>query len=298
MLALGPWCHRNVSAVRGGPIAGVQVGEMPFFGEKRFLAHAVLVPGLRAQWANRALYSRVDGTGVHEAAQTARHMAISEALERWAHGAASRDAALSAKYGFDVDPTTNGMAAYPSLLPAPARIRAWEEAMERHAIRCWWEDRCGATLRETEWPGVTAIEILGPQHTHTVIAWRYTAFDLVAYGHAASQTFLAALDHALIELARHELALRYRWFGNGAGPEQDPLSDIGECRAWYFSTPEGHDRFLRRVNERVEEPCPEPEIIFDGEVFGPWSAYTHIWRVVCRPYSDAYLKAGKDYFFW
>lgn len=298
MLALGPWCHRNVAAIRGGPIAGVQIGEMPFFGERRFLAHAVLVPGLRAQQRTRLLYSHVDGTGVHAVAQTARHMAISEALERWAHGASTADPALSVRYGFDVDPTTNGMAAYPSLLPTPARAKAWEEAMERHAIRCWWEGRCGAVRRETEWPGVSAIEIPGSPQARTVVAWRRTTFDLVAYGHAASPTFLGALDHALMELARHEMALRHRWFGEGSRPDEARSEDIGECRSWFFATPEGHDLFLRRVDGCGAEPCPEPELVFDGELFGPWSAYTHIWRIVCRPFSEAYLRGGKEYFFW
>lgn len=244
------------------------------------------------------MYGDADGTGTHRVARVARHMAVSEALERWAFHA-TVESGDAARFGFDVDPSSTGMSAYPGIFGRNARRNAMLEAVERFSLAAWWEGRARWRRFDTDWPGVSAVAIDGPFGGVTVIAYAKTNLGMFAYGFAAEESFGAACERAVVGLSRHESILHAWWLDFISGERRAP-ANLFERRCLYFSTDEGHELFLRRLHDG-EGDCgemPAAEAICDREIPGPWSDYTTVWRFALKPLSPAYLHAGEDYFFW
>lgn len=296
MLSLAALRYRNVLAQHGGPIDRIELGEFTLRGRKAMQANAKLKDGLTPR-RDRGIYSeKADGTGTDPSGVVAQHKAISEALERWAFHATVRSA-RAAEYGFDIDPTTNGMSAFPGLLRRHARRSAVLEAIERYSLTAWWEGQAGGRTIETDWPGVSAVAIDGPFGGVTVVAYARSEWGGYVYGHAAEESLSAACERAVVELARHEWVLRAWWLGFVAGDKRMPTSFF-DRRCLFFATDEGHDLFHRRVIEsRSVGGIPSPEVICDCAIPGPWSEYATVWRFALRPVSDAYLTGGDRYFF-
>ncbi len=294
MLSLASLRYRNVLASHGGPVERIETGEFPVRGRRVIQANARLIPGLTRP-RQLSLYGTADGTGTHPVASIARHKAVSEALERWAfHAVVCSDRA--AEFGFDIDPSSNGMSAFPGLLRRQARRTALLEAVERFSLISWWEGMIDGQQFETDWPGVSAVAINGPFGGVTVITWALTEWGGLAYGHAAEESFTAACERAIVELARHEWLLRSKWLAFAAGETPKP-SSIFEQRCLFFASPEGHDLFQQRLGRRASGPQPQPEIICDRDIPGPWDEYATVWRFALRPPTDGYLRGGERYFF-
>jgi len=294
MLSLASLRYRNVLAAHGGPIAQIEGGEFPVRGRRVYLANARLTPGL-VKKGPLVMFSDADGTGTHPVASVARHKAVSEALERWAFYVTVRSE-RAADYAFDIDPSTTGMAAYPGVLARQARRSAVLEAIERFSLIAWWEGRVQGRVFDTDWPGVSAVAIDGPLGGVTVVAYAKTAWGGYVYGHAAEESFTAACERAVVELARHEWILRSSWLSQVAGTPLRP-TNIFERRCVFFASDEGHEVFQERVRHRTTSASPRAEILFDGEIDGPWSDYATVWRFALRPLGDGYLNGGERYFF-
>ena len=83
-LSLAALRYRDVFADDGGPIERVLTGDFSILGQPHKQANAFLRPELTAGKSTFAIYGQADGTGSAGSAAIACHMAISEALERWA----------------------------------------------------------------------------------------------------------------------------------------------------------------------------------------------------------------------
>ena len=295
MFAIGAIRYRSILAHRGGPVARLVGGTTTILGRQQFQVCAWLRPELGGN-VDTQLFGGAAGTGTAPSMMVARFMAISEALERWAHRACATAAAP--QYGFEVDPSSNGMAAFPGLTTRPVRLRARQEAFERLALLSWWERGTTARRCATAWPEVNAVELAAPDGVSMVIVHTRSAQGHFAYGHAAAADFAAACRRAVVEMCRHDHVVRKRLgqLEAGAAP---PLTSVLERRAWYFSTPAGHARFLEAVR-RAERSAlrPEVDLVFDGEIPGPWTKYADVWRVACRMPSRRFLTDQDDYFFW
>src|ERR1022692_2454767 len=77
-------------------------------------------------------------------------------MERWAFRVKVR-APDRELYGFDIDESSNGMAAFPGLFHTEARKRALLEAVERASVIAWWEGVLDGEVRSTDWPGISAL---------------------------------------------------------------------------------------------------------------------------------------------
>src|SRR5829696_4460371 len=119
------------------------------------LANATLTPGLIRK-APLHLFSDADGTGTHPVASVARHKAVSEAMERWAFHTLVRSEAAP-DYGFDIDPSSTGMSAFPGFVRRQARRSAVLEGVERFSLCAWWDGRMDGRRFDTDWPGVSAV---------------------------------------------------------------------------------------------------------------------------------------------
>ena len=260
-----------------------------------YQSNARLVDGLNWPSTN-VLFGEADGTGTDLLPSVARHIAISEALERWAFCATFRSP-NAREFGFDIDPSSNGMSAFPGIGKRRARRKAMLEAIERFCLISWWEGRTRGEHYDTDWPKVSAIRIKGPFGGVTVIAYSRTDYGMHAYGHAAEESFGAACEKAIIELARHESVLRSWWLNKLARVSQMPTG-LFERRCLFFSTEAGQAVFRDRLLREQHDEAAAVDVICDREIPGSWSDYATVWRFALRPPSQAYLTAGEDYFFW
>jgi hypothetical protein len=87
------------------------------------------------------------------------------------------------------------------------------------------------------------------------------------------------------------------WLAFVSGEKCTPV-DVFERRCLFFGTEEGHELFLRRLQNRTQSGMPAASVVCDREIPGPWTDYTTVWRFALRPASSGYLKGGDDYFFW
>lgn len=294
MLSLAPVRYRNALASEGGPIAQVEFGEFPMRGRRVFLANASLAPGL-VRKGHRALFSNSDGSGMDPVASVARHKAVSEALERWAFYTTVRSE-RAADFGFHIDPSTTGMSAFPGLVARSARRGAVLEAVERFCLMHWWEGLLPGHVASTDWPGVSAVAIEGPFGGVTAVVWAQSPWGGWVYGHAAEESFGAACNRAVGELARHEWALRSTNLRDAAGTAQ-PVTNLFERRTLFFASDDGHALFQARLAAPSRHAAPRAEVICDREIDGPWSDYAAVWRFALRPPSDAFFSQGERYFF-
>lgn len=294
MFSLAAINYRDVLTSAGGPIDRVQTGSLDVMGRQEPQAVAYLKPGLIRGKPAHSVYGNADGTGSHRSPQVARHMAISEALERWAfHETAQGDDA--AKFGFDVDSSTNGMAAFPGFFKGQARKRAYHEALERWALISWWSGHLKATLVGDAMLGVTALRL---EHSaklgEVALLFRRSAAGHVSYGYSAGSSFRTAVARAAVELARNEFVVSYYKLRSVA----QEVPNYFERRCLYFAGEEGHAEFLRRVFDRKPHREAAWSVKFDGEIPGAWSKYATVWRVLPAMPSRDYLDPKNLFFFW
>lgn len=285
--------YRSVFAEDGGPIERITTSSCTILGQPRQQANAYLRPELSAGKLPHAIYGQSDGTGSADSPAVACHMAISEALERWAF-LATHDSAEAARFGFDVDQSSNGMAAYPGFFRAQAARRARFEALERYAVISWWDGRLEADVQADFHPEIDLVRIrhnAGPGEA--VILVRRTRAG-VSFGHAAGPTVAHAAERAAVELARAEFVIT----AHRAKGAVVQAANFLERRALHFSTELGYARFRERLARRADRPAPRWQVVFNGEVPGPWSRWTTVWRCAVAMPTLEYLNPESDFFFW
>jgi hypothetical protein len=290
--------YRNVLASAGGPIERLEVADTSVLGVRQFQANAHLRPDLIAWRTTGQVFSAASGSGTASSPMIARFKAVSEAIERWAQMAVVTSSRRH-QFGFDVDPSSNGMAAFPGLLRRQARPAALWEAVERFNVLSWWEGRLAATEQSTRWPGIQAAVICSEAPGVTVILFR-PADGHVAYGHAAGPDFETACTRAAVELERHDYVVRSYALAHagGFGSDMPEETHAIERRSLFFASPEGHELFLERLRSRPHKTEPVPRLVFDGPIPGEWDRYASVWRVVYAPPSERFLSNDGRYFFW
>jgi hypothetical protein len=277
----------------------LQLADMMVLGRREFLANAFLREDLAGQAWRDMVFNPAHGSGTAPSPMVARFMAISEAMERWAH-AQLHDGPDKHKYGFDLDPSSNGMAAFPGVCQRQARQGALMEASERFNLLNWWEGNLPAAESDTRWPGVQAATICSDAPGVTVILFKRMTQGFVAYGHAAAADYATACRKAAIEMERHALIIA-RFAHAHAGRLQDQLPADAhpiERRSLFFATEAGHELFLERLRSSPHRAAAQPHLAYDGPVPGPWSRYADVWRVVYTPPSERFLGSEENYFLW
>lgn len=292
-LSLGALRYRSVLAEDGGPIVRITTSKCSILGQPQLQANAYLRPELSAGKPSYALYGQADGTGSSESSAIACHMAISEALERWAFLASYRSAS-AAKYGFDVDRSSNGMAAFPGFFPSQAARRARMEALERYAVISWWDGRFDAEVQPAPFPGVDLVRIRHNAGEGEVVILVQKTRAGVSFGHAAGETVATAALRAAVELARADFVIT----AHRAKGALVKAANFLERRALHFSTEIGYAQFRARVARPADRPAPSWQPVFDGEIPGPWSRWATVWRCAVAMPTKEYLEPASDFFFW
>lgn len=140
MINLAPLRYRSIFSSSGGPVDRIEYSKRSIgYKKEGFEAYCYLSPNLRnLRTDNCHIYGNADGSGSGQTKLEASYKAISEAMERWAFYQSIKSNQTHS-FGFDIDATTAGIAAFPGLFKIQARSRAYYEALERWAIRSWWE---------------------------------------------------------------------------------------------------------------------------------------------------------------
>lgn len=299
MLNLAPIKYSNVLSQYGGPIERLEYTEgallgMPCTHALAYLKSDLIAPELRSH----AVVEQPDGAGSHRFTQIACHMAISEALERWAvyHYRISGNETLA---GMQLDSSSNGFAAFPGLLKRQARKAAFRESIERHCLMCWWEGALAHHMLPNPRVGVIAIQIDNPFSSHRVVVVWSRRHESHSYAFGAGGGLNQAVWRSLVELEHIEDMLDCLCKNkHPKSPLEKEFRGLFERRIEYFSTSRGKGRFLDRL-ERPVTGAPKPlKLLFDGAVAGPWDQYASVWRTIIEPPSRDYLSDAEDYFFW
>jgi len=313
---LAPWKYRNILKENCGPIErlSVKIPEHCQDGSatncdanttkypedwldanstKYYEAYAYLKPELRPKTPIlHQIYGNPDGTGTAVQKNIACYKAISEALERWAFYSISCGEHAKT-YGFDQDPTTTGMAAFPGLSKGRAQTIAADEAIERWALVSFWENKIPVLQLQENSSG---IKLLTPwTQTNTVILWEKNLDpEFYFYGFATEKTLALAISKARVELFRNQRALS-KFFRKH---KNTILQRTDEKRLIYFAQKNGHKHFLERtqIAAHIKTIPILPQTLINTEVLGPWSQYTTVWRCLFKTQSEKYLLNETNYF--
>lgn len=275
-----------------GPISKIEVASFTsLVGERIFEAHTYLKAELITV-PSQKIYGDAHGTGTHGKIQTAIDNSISEALERWAfYNCLESDSATL--YGFDVNPTSTGMAAYPSFSTTPVRRIALLEALERWALTHWWQGQISIKELPLLPDQTTGWELLVPLQDSAVVLLTQVVSQnrekfLATYGFAAGFNVKHATEKAIIELDRNRRNLLVFLALEGCAESIAKLShdsfDLSERRLLYFSTREGHDKVLERIEASSRKTMSKinPQLLVDSQLKGPWSKYAKVWRCLFK----------------
>lgn len=277
---MAPLFYRNVMWQDGGPIRKIDF----YKSNHDYSAYAYLNSNLLPGWGkNSQIFDNVDGAGTHKRKNIAIHKAISEALERWAFYFCFESANKSL-YGFDLNPSTTGMASYPSFSTKPARLHAFCEAIERWGLVQWWHQKLSHSLIYISKNQIHFEAIQIPFKTvQMVLAWFYDQKEeSLFYGFAVSKKRSQALEQALVELNRKKTVVKnYLKHNPGCSVEYliSRLKFKNEKRLLYYCLGPGKFFFLDRVKEKYfKKQGKSPRLCRDIEIKGPWTAYTKVWR--------------------
>lgn len=301
MISLAPFRYARVLSKYDGPIEKIEYSRVSVGERELYQANAWLSRRLNLQKPGLEVFGEADGTGTHDSAMVARHMAVSEAIERWALYYL-KQSGMQRLYGFHLDGTSNGMSAYPGLLSGQARTRARMEAVERYCLVGWWAGKLGADPFEISGGDIRALEIDNPISRHRVVlVWRKDAQGFYVYGFSAGKSLPIAVRKAQLEMERSQAALA-RFHLRNPGFEEDDLETLAnsmERRVVYFSLPEGHRHFRERLSWK-QDPAPPCAIepLVDSRVAGPWNKYATVWRILYPMPDKDYLNAHANCFFW
>ena len=268
ILNLAPFKYRKVFEKDGGSIGKLEFVHKEIRSDESGYEVGAYLIGEHLHPLRKGPFSsnESDGLGSHKLKTVASYKAISEALERWAYYA-TVDSAEREKFGFHIDHTTTGMAAYPSLLKNEVRHIAYAEALERYALESWWAGELPAR-RKVYKKDIEAFEIMSfNSYKSIVVLWTHCPFrGDCAYGFASGADFEEACLKAEVELWRNLELLQKDAF------HQERLK--------FLSTPEGHQQFVDnfKYSEQLYSVPAAPRLLVDQEIIGPWSKYTTVWR--------------------
>jgi hypothetical protein len=291
--------HRILSD-EGGPLSRVDQYPVEVGNDSLIASYAYLAEGVDSSANDHTLFANVSGCAIHKSPLISYHMACSEAIERWAFREKSEDWDAS-MYGFDIDPSTNGMAAFPSLRPTRARANSYAEAWERYVLFNWWIGRLEGSCYPTHLCGISAVKI---QHRFgdfsvIVLYQEDIEFDAMYYGFSVGKDDAEAFQRAFLELFRHRCNGR-KYALKHPLPTLRCVQDknIYDRRAIYFTFGEGRLLFKERLGINAWMQCPKPKLVCDLPISGPWNAYAYVWRVVFEPPTAAHNPLREDFFFW
>lgn len=243
-------------------------------GRKEIEALVFLAKDLVPEWAHQSsFYSNADGSGTSEFTNVAIHKAMSEALERWAFYETIETYPTS--FSYDENPSSTGIAAFPSFFTYQARKNAWFEAVERWAVHEFWRGNLPVVEHFSGNEQLRYFEVKTNLSGVVVTIVMHNNGNKCFYAFAAAQNLRESLNHSLIELFRN---IRSFKMSDKLRNLDQSLKDINDQRIIFFSSEEGSSLFLEKIEGAPKKISSIPILICDQEIKGPWTKYTKVWR--------------------
>lgn len=258
---------------RGGPIERLTTREVQLAdGTTEHEVYATLRNGLIPEATAQDIPSfmgKSHGSGTARSKRMATHIAISEALERWA--------AMSIQ-GSDGERDSHGFAAFPGWNERSPREPAILEVIERFCLAdALLGNRPFHRVSTNYGTEVELVRAASPEGIF-VLMGRYRDPEVGwAYGFAARRSAEAARRQVAIEIQRNLRNLRRaRELGVGLGGS----SHVYEAKLLAFSGGDQADQvgdlFIRAMEGFHSAPLPS--LTIDQPIEGPWSKWTYVWR--------------------
>ncbi len=284
--------YRGVTVRKGGPVASIEHRRLRVLARSFHLVNVTLDEGVLPP-AKGALYGSASGSGLHEARSVAERLAISAAFERWAFHARLAAGDLR-RHGYDVDPTSAGLAAMPGREDGAARQAAWWSALRRYSLAMWWAGLAEARWIETDWADLQTFAIGNPLGGVTVVVLSGPARGGWAIGAAAAERYGVAFERAAAELAKNRAVLSAGLYStDGDAPAPGPV----ERNVLFLATPDGYAQVRAQVHVSAGRRMPMPALACDCEVRGPWSRHATVWRTVFAPPGRRYEARDAEFLF-
>lgn len=288
MLNLAPWYYRNLLGENKILLSPLFFEITLLNGQTQIEAVISLKGNLKPSWLSISdIYRNCDGSGTDTHKNISIYKAISEALERWAFYELVDT--KNNQFAFDADPTTNGMAAFPHFNASRARKGAQTEAIERWAIHEFNRYHLPISKHHSLIEDLEHYEIITPFSDFKVSLLSYKKDSFYVYGFAGGTTLNQSFEKALVELDRNIRVLNPIY---QKGIQDSSFLETVDKSLIFFSKAEGHNVFKEKIAKAPKMIFnPNPKIICDQELKGPWSQYTKVWRYLLE---DSYFDTRKD----
>lgn len=290
---LAEFKYRNILSIDGGPVESIHYTKHSNYDGHNFFAK--LKPGLIVEEHNLKIYQSSGGQGTcFSNKSTALHKAISEALEYWAFFEIKNNFSKiqKSKYGFDIDPTSNGMACFPGLFARSTRNYALNEAIERWSLIAWW-----GGLLPIKQINDSSYEIITPwKNLRTIVLKSKSLIHKKhIYAFATDKSLPKAAERARSELYRNSRVID-TYYDN---PTPN-LESTMEKRLIYFSSVEGEKHFREIIlsSFKIKTVLPEPKLVVDSKIPGPWDKYAYLWRCLFTTNSNHFYDSTNDKYFY
>lgn len=286
MINLSPWLYRNLLS-ENDILTVPEFFEITLLnGSSQFEATVSLKEIHRPKWLNPSeIYKNCDGSGTSQFKNIAVYKAISEALERMAFYTFAEN--YEKKYCFDVNPTTTGMACYPSLGTRIARTNAITEAVERWAIHEFNKFHIPIVVHNSNIKKLIHYELKVPYKNIRISLLVYKNDKFCSYGFAGGSSLMMSFSKALIELDRN-----IRVLNSVYNQQSRKFSNSIDSTLFYYSTDEGYLNFNKLVKCSPRSiNNTSPKILCDSEIKGEWTKYATVWRYLLE---DSYFDCSTD----
>lgn len=292
---LSAWRYKKVLKAEGGPIDHMDEFRATSVEKPWYRFDAFLLENLRPSAVHEA-----DGIGSAAARPVARAAAISEAMESWAYWDRSQSA-MRDYYGFSIEDSRRGMAAFPGVFTLRAREHARADAMVRYALLNWWEGRLEHSVLAGPPEAEKVLEIELPDSREVALLTFHDnpSSGLRTYGCGVAKDLATALRRARAERRQHEVQV-----SDFVALNPDPelalftIKDAALRRALYFALPPGQELFDERVRCDRWNRARSPQAVFDGLIPGAWDRYASVWRTLYEAPTDEFASDRADYFYW
>lgn len=288
MISLAPWFYKDL-------LGQNLIIESPDFykinlitGEEVFESNVRLKDNLRPKWLNKSeIYKDCDGSGTAMHKNIAIYKAISEAIERYAFYVSIES--NESEYFFDKNPSTTGMAAFPSFSTKQARLFARQEAIERWAIYQFNFSTLPIVKHDSHIKSLFKYEIIVPYKDTKVALMHFKTDFGNIFGFGAGRSIDDAFKKAVVELDRNFRVLR-------KGLSLSASNATVDRTLFYYLSSEGGDKFNTLLESSPSKIRSDlPRIICDKEMKGPWTKYAKVWRFLL---DDSFFDASTDHTFF
>lgn len=295
-----------------GPVVSLVSAPYPSFWT-RALWHssAILHPSIQSSLSTDTTVLKSCGSGWSSNKQESQSKAITEAVERWALSTYSR---CPQKAALDIDPTSTGFSALPSSFTRDqSRAISYCEALERWALNSIW-DNADIPLEQAFFSDKVLLGLFrnlqGKVHlyrteftdakldsqsvfrTNFYLCLFETSAGGVIPGSACGVDAAVATRRAVLEAFTHARAF-FRLKKLPAGE----TTNILEKRLLHFGDLDhGFAEISKRLSAGTASAVKStPDIVFSGELAGPWNPEIVVYRIVLRG-SPAFLSGGIERF--